>query len=190
MKKGLLLMSLVISLMFTIGIPAANASVIVEFNEVDLTNLTCLDGTAYFEPWGLAFEDTTFYAIESLFPPAGVDDRGITTTSGPDNLMTVVFTTPAASVTADWITAWGNSIYATAYDSGGAVLDMQSETGLSAITYGTFTFSGLGPIAKITFHDGPGTIGVGRLAFTSVPEPLTICLLGFGGLLLRRRRTL
>jgi hypothetical protein len=148
-------------------IPMASGMV-VEFSEVDLPGLTPLDGTNHFDAYGLAFEDTTYYCVDFRLPPAGVDDRGITTTSGPDNLMTIIFITPASYSIVDWASIYGNDIYATAYDSDGNVLDSQSATGLSGTSYGTFVFTGLGPIAKITLHDGTGMIAVGRLEFETL----------------------
>jgi hypothetical protein len=192
--KKLITRCVVVGLMLAIGAPMADAGVTtVEFSEVDLPTLTLLDGTAHFDPWGLAFEDTTYYAVDYRFPPAGVDDRGITTTSGPDNIATVVFTTPALSVTADWVTITSSSIYMNAYDSGGNVLDAQSATGLSGTNHGTFTFAGVGNIHKISFWDYSGSIGIGRLEFEPVPAPGALLLGGIGaGLVgwLRRRRTL
>jgi hypothetical protein len=143
----------------------------VEFSEVILPSLTPLDGTTYFDPYGISFSDTTYYAIDTRFPPAGVDDYGITTTNGPDNYMTVNFAIDALSVTFDWVTITGNSIYATAYDSGNTALDSWSMTGLTGTTYGVHTFSGVGPIHHVSWHDGTGYIGVGRLNWTTIPAP-------------------
>ena len=164
---------------------AVQANIVVEFSEVNLPNLTLLDGTTYFAPWGLAFEDTTYYAIDGRFPPAGDDYRGITTFSGPDNLMTVVFTGGTLWVIADWIIINSNSIYATAYDSFGNIVDAEFATGPN-LSRGSLTLSGAADIAKITFHDSTGAIGVGRLEY--IPEPATICLLSLGALSLIRRK--
>jgi hypothetical protein len=182
-------------LMFAANAPLADAAVTVEFSEVSLPSLTPLDGTLHFSPYGLAFEDTTFYAIDSRFIGAGVDDRGITTTGGSDNVMTIVFLDPAISFTVNWVTVSGNDIYATGYDSGGGVVTAFSVTGLpSPVSYGSFGWAGIGsPISKLTFHDGTGMIGVGRIEFEAVPAPGAILLGSIGvGIVswLRRRRTL
>jgi hypothetical protein len=189
MKRSITICAIVV-LMFIVGAPTADADV-VEFSEVDLPTLTLLDGTTHFDPYGLAFQDTTYYAIDSRFPLAGLDNHGITTTSGPDNIATVVFTTPAVWLTADWLTIGTNDIYMTAYDSGGNVLDAQSATGLTTDpAWGSFTFAGVGDIAKISFWDATGTVGVGRLEFTPVPIPGAVLLgmlgLGVAGWKLRR----
>jgi hypothetical protein len=200
MRKSITICAIV-GLMLAVGIPVANASITVEFSDTEepaasppfYGKLVLLDGSGLFCSYGLAFEDTTYWAYDSRFLNAGIDNYGITTTSGPDSLMTVVFTTEATEVTADWLTIFGNSIYATAYDSGGVALGTQSATGLSGTSYGSFTFSGLGNIAEITFHDTNGMIGVGRLEFEPVPVPGAILLGGIGiGCVswLRRRKTL
>jgi len=162
------------ALLTLVGAGQAQAVIVVEFDEVVLINLTPLDGTSHYDPWGLSFEDTTYYAIDDRFPPAGVDDYGITTTTGPENEMTVVFTPVVTQVRFDWLSIIGNSIFATAYDSSDVLLQTQSVTGLSGTTRGSFTFSGLGDIAKTTFHDGTGMIGVGRLEYSPIPEPASV----------------
>lgn len=200
MKRSITI-CLILGLILAFGTSVANASITVEFSDTEepaasppfYGKLVLLDGSGLFCSYGLAFEDTTYWAYDTRFPNAGIDNYGITTTSGPENLMTVVFTTEATEVTADWLTIFGNSIYATAYDSGGFALDTQSATGLSGTSYGSFTFSGIGNIAEITFHDATGMIGVGRLEFEPIPAPGAV-LLGSIGIYcvnwLRRRKML
>jgi hypothetical protein len=199
--KRLITICAIAGLMFAVGTPAANANITVEFSNTEEPaasppfngNLVPLDGSGLFSSYGLSFADTTYWAYDSRFAPAGTDNYGITTTTGPDNLMTVVFTTPATEVTADWLTINSSSIYATAYDTSGVALDAQSATGLSGTSYGSFTFSGLGNIAEITFQDAAGMIGVGRVEFEPIPAPGSILLGSIGvGLIswLRRRKTL
>ena len=200
MKRSITI-CLILGLILAFSTTVANASITVEFSDTEepatsppfYGKLVLLDGSGLFCSYGLAFEDTTYWAYDTRFPNAGIDNYGITTTSGPENLMTVVFTTEATEVTADWLTIFGSSIYATAYDSGGYILDSQSATGLSGTSYGSFTFSGIGNIAEITFHDTTGMIGVGRLEFEPIPAPGAVLLgsIGIGCLSwLRRRRTL
>jgi hypothetical protein len=183
----------IVGLIFAASPPPADASITVEFSEVSLPTLTLLDGTPHFNPYGLAFEDTTFYGIDSRFIGAGVDNVGITTTGGQDTLMTIVFINPAVNFTVDWLTIGGNDMYMTAYDSGGGVLTAIGVTGLSGPTdYGSFGYAG-SPVSKLTFHDGIGQIGVGRIEFEPIPAPGALLLGGIGaGLVgwLRRRRTL
>jgi len=186
----------VAALIMSFSAAASIAGITVEFSEVDLPSVTLLDGTAYFDAYGISFEDTTYYGIDSRFIGAGVDDRGITTTSGPDNLMTVVFTTPASYVQVDWVADLGNDFYTTVYDTGGGVLFDSHSTG-TGLYYGGDAYQVFsGPlIAKMTFHDDTGWIAVGRIEFEkeSIPAPGAILLVGIGaGIVgyLRRHRTL
>jgi hypothetical protein len=185
--KRLLVIWVVAGLIFIASPPPAQAGITVEFSEVDLPSLTLLDGTSYFNPYGLAFEDTTYYGVDSRFIGAGVDDRGITTTSGPDNAMTIIFLNPVTSFTVDWVTVGGSDIYGDAYDSGGGFISGFMSTG----PYGSWGSVGL--VSKLTFHDGTGQIGVGRITFEPIPAPGAILLGSIGvGVVswLRRRRTL
>ncbi len=177
----------IVALIITLGAPVSKAGIIVEFSEVDLPSPTLLDGTTHFDAYGLAFEDTTFWGIDSRFVGAGIDDRGITTTGGQDNAMTVVFIQPVTSFTVDYVTISENTIYGTAYDLGGNPI-----AGFSSSGYGQWSvFTGL--TKKITFHDGTGYIGIGRIEFEAIPAPGAILLGSIGvGLVgwLRRRRAL
>ena len=187
----------IVALTITLVAPASKAGITVEFSEVDLSNFTLLDGTSYFDAYGLAFEDTTYYGIDSRFVGAGVDDRGIThvTQEGhghgePDpriEQMTVVFIQPVTSFTVDYVTLSEVTINGTAYDLGGNPI-----AGFGGSGYGQWSvFTGL--IKKITFHDGTGMIGVGRIEFQPIPAPGAILLGSIGvGIVgwLRRRRAL
>ncbi len=172
--------------------PVSAVSTTVEFSEVDLPPLTLLDGTTYFDAYGLGFEGTTYYAIDSQLIGAGSDDRGITTTSGNDNQMTIVFTTPVIDFKVYWVTTNNSDIYAIAYDAGGTIVGTWYADASSDPFYGTFAGSGI-PVSKLTLYDGTGTISVGRLEFEAIPAPGAILLGTLGaGLIgwLRRRRTL
>jgi len=179
----------IVALIITLVAPVSNAGITVEFSEVDLPTITLLDGTTHFDAYGLAFEDTTFYAVDSRFIGAGVDDRGITTSTGQDNVMTVVFIQPVTSFTVDYVTLVDVTINGTAYDLGGNPI-----AGFSSSGYGQWTvFSGL--TKKISFHDGTGMIGIGRIEFEPepIPAPGAILLGSIGVSIvgwLRRRRAL
>jgi hypothetical protein len=185
----------VAALIMSFSAAASIAGITVEFSEVDPAPLTLLDGTTYFDAYGIAFEDTTYYGVDSRFIGAGADDRGITT-AGPDNLMTVVFTTPVSYVQVDWVADFGHDFYTTVYDSDGGVLFDSHSTGTDLYYGGDVYQVSSGPlIAKMTFHDDTGWIGVGRIEFETdaIPAPGAILLAGIGaGIVgyLRRRRTL
>lgn len=152
---------------------------IVEFSEVDPGNLTLLDGTGLYVPYGLEFEDETYYAIDLRFVGAGTDDRGITTSGGANNIMTIVFLETPTYVRLDWVTLGSNDITATAYDAGGGVLDSQASAGLiDPVNLGFFEFSNIGTISRITLNDGTGTIGVGRIEFLTTSSIPTLSPIG------------
>lgn len=65
---------IIVALTITLGAPPSKASITVEFSEVDLPSRTLLTRTSYFDTYGLAFDDTTYYAVDSRFIGAGVDD--------------------------------------------------------------------------------------------------------------------
>ena len=194
--KKLVTICAVVTMFLAVLTSSAQASATVEFNEEQPGNFTLLDNTAYYGSYGLAFADTTYWAIDDRFVGAGTDQYGITTTGGPDNEMSVLFTSLASSATFDWTTIFSNDFYAQAFDSDGNLLDTYSATGLSGTSYGSVTFSGVGNIAKVKMHDGTGTIGVGRLTYTSanvIPAPGALLLGSLGvGLVgwLRKRRAL
>ncbi len=158
------------SLLIVLTVPTAYAGDIeVEFNEVELPNLTLLDGTDYFEPFGISFEDETFWAIDDRFIGAGVDEVGITTTGGANNVMTVVFTPEVTVLTIEFLTIDGSELTGTAFDSAGQSLDsFFFDPAGEDPAYGSHTFSDIGSIAAVTFSDGTGEIGVGRLLYTQV----------------------
>ena len=158
------------SLLIVLTVPTAYAGDIeVEFNEVELPNLTLLDGTDYFEPFGISFEDETFWAIDERFIGAGVDEVGITTTTGANNIMTVFFTPEVTVLTIDFLTVLGSDLTGTAFDSAGQSLDsFFFDPAGEDPAYGSHTFSDIGNIAAVTFSDGAGQIGVGRLLYTQV----------------------
>lgn len=191
MKRILLTAVWACTLCMTGAIDASAGVIEVEFSEVELRTLTLLDGQGFYAAFGLEFEDETFYAIDDRFIGAGVDDVGITTTTGSNAFMTVVFTTEVTSVTMYFLTL-GVTMTGTAFDSNGNQLDdFFFDPGGVNPAYGSETFLGVGPIAKVTFDqpDGAiGLIGVGRLTYTQVPAPATLWLVGAVGLTRRSRR--
>jgi len=169
-----------------------NAATVVEFDEVVLPSVTLLDGTTHYDPYGISFEDETFHATDFVYIGAGTDIYGLTSPFETNGLITVVFDSGASSVVADWVTGASTDIYADAYNSVGGLIDSQSAESSSDTKYGTFTFSGVGTIGKITFSGNAGVFGVGRLTYDLVPTPepttLTLATLGLLGMSWRRRK--
>ena len=161
---------------------------IINFDEVALPSLTLLDGTSYYDSYGVSFSDETFSAIDSRFAQA--DNAGITSTSGSNSLVTVSFTDAIDSLEFGWLTITSNDLFADAFDSFGNLVDSFSITGLSGDTIGIASLSGSG-ITSVTWHDGAGQIGIDYLNFNveAVPAPsiLSLLVLGMIGLGLRRR---
>jgi len=144
-KKFTLLM-IVLSLGFSAA--QVEGSVIVEFSEVSLTSPTLLDGTNYFEPYGLSFEDTTYWGTDSAYIGAGIDNVGIAPMIDVNTIMTVVFNDGAEWVEVDWTIITLHTLTATAYDEYGSFLDEQTETGTEDINHGALCFLMLEPLVK------------------------------------------
>jgi hypothetical protein len=177
MKKWVYVLVILMGVMLII--PQTGHATVVEFSEVDLNTNTTLVGSTAFASYGLSFGDSTSYIVDLRLIGAGTDNRGIDAL-GTTNVFSVIFNDLASSVTAYWVSVSGNDLFATAYGSNGNVLDTFSATGLSALTYGTVTFSQSAGIAKISFQGDMGYIGVGKLDFQTVPLPPTVFLLGSG----------
>src|SRR6267142_1680473 len=142
-------------------LPSVSAAATIEFNELGKSG-TLLDGKS-FPTLGITFNnDQTYLANDS--------------------------THHATSVSFDWVTLWSVDFYATAFDENGGTKVFQLH-GLSAsMHYGTNSLvadSGE-KFTKVTFHDGAGFVGIGKLSYTTgnegsvaaVPTPAAI----WGGL--------
>lgn len=150
---------------------AAVTPVTLEFSEVALANGTPLAGSEAFAAYGVHFVGTTKFAIDPIFVGAGSDNSGITTGLNP-SLMGVSFDQGATSVSFSGVSL--NTVFiADAFDMNGVLLASYTPTFLPAVQYYSHTFSGIGVIGRVEFHDNANFIGVGRLEFEPVPEPAT-----------------
>jgi hypothetical protein len=194
-------LSLLVVICFLAGFscPVLAQVTVVEFSEGYPGGHILLDGTSHFDSFGISFEDETYWATDSRFVGAGDDAIGITTTSGSNSIMTVVFDPPVTSVSAFWLTISSQEISATAYSPGGVEIGDQSQQTGGGNTYGVFDFNSIGSIGKITISDGTGAIGVGRLemdaqpltpvpAMTPIGLAVLIMLLATAGIILLRRK--
>ncbi|HEY7090908.1 MAG TPA: hypothetical protein VH518_22620 [Tepidisphaeraceae bacterium] len=155
---------------------AAVPPITVEFSEAAVANGTNLVGSNAFAAEGLHFTGSATYILDPALIGAGTDNAGITTGLNP-NFMGVTFDGGATSVTFAGVTL-NTEFVATAFDSSNNVLDTFSAPSVPGLNYLTHTFSGVGDIARVEFHDNAQFIAVGRIEYTVVPEPTMLGTLG------------
>ena len=190
-------------------LPSLVHAATIEFNELGKPSGTLLDGQS-FATQGITFgNDETYLSNDSRFTANGSSDSWgiLTRTNAADNVFSLSFdsTHHATSVTFDWVTLWSVDFYATAYDENGGSKVFQLHNLSPSINYGTNSIAADAgqKFTKVTFHDGAGFVGIGKLSYTTgnegsaaaVPTPAAVWGgLGLMGMLLakagigRRRR--
>jgi len=173
-------------------LPSASHAATIQFNELAKPSGTLLDGQS-FATLGITFDnDETYLSNDSRFSANGsADSWGILTrTNAADNVFSVSFDSNhhATSVTFDWVTLWSVDFYATAYDEDGGSKVFQLHGLSPSMNYGTNSLvADAGEeFTKLTFHDGAGFVGIGKLSYTTgnegtataVPTPAAV----WGGL--------
>ena len=174
----------------------------IEFSELGKPSGTLLDGQS-FSNLGITFaNDETYLANDSRFTANGSSDSWgiLTRTNAADNVFSLSFDSNhhATSVTFDWVTLWSVDFYATAYDENGGSKVFQLHNLSPSMNYGTNSLvadSGQ-KFTKLTFHDGAGFVGIGKLSYTTgnegsgasvVPTPAAVWGgIGLLGMLLTR----
>ena len=75
-------------------------------------------------------------------------------------------------MTFDWVTLWSVDFYATAYDENGGSRVFQLHGLTPSMNYGTNSLvADAGEkFTKVTFHDGAGFVGIGKLSYTTGNE--------------------
>jgi hypothetical protein len=172
--------------------PSASRAASIEFSELGKPSGTLLDGNS-FSSLGITFgNDETYVANDARFTANGSSDSWgiLTRTNAADNVFSLSFDSShhATSVTFDWVTLWSVDFYATAYDENGGTKVFQLHGMSPSLNYGTNSLvADAGEkFTKITFHDGAGFVGIGKLSYTTgnetsaaaVPAPAAI----WGGL--------
>src|SRR6266550_2367126 len=154
-------------------LPSLCAAATIEFNELGKPAGTLLDSQS-FPTLGISFNnDETYLANDSRFTANGSSDSWgiLTRTNAADNVFSVSFdsTHHARSVSFDWVTLWSVDFYATAHDENGGTKVFQLHNLSPSMNYGTNSLvadSGE-KFTKVTFHDGAGFVGIGKLSYTS-----------------------
>jgi len=181
--------------------PSTLRAATIEFNELGKPSGTLLDGKS-FSTLGITFgNDETYLANDSRFTANGSSDSWgiLTRTNAADNVFSLSFDSNhhATSVTFDWVTLWSVDFYATAYDENGGTKVFQLHNLSPSMNYGTnsITADAGQKFTKVTFHDGAGFVGIGKLSYTTgnegsasaVPTPAAVWGgLGLLGMLLAR----
>src|SRR5215208_1619148 len=148
----------------------------IEFSELGKPSGTLLDGQS-FATQGITFgNDETYLSSDSRFTANGSSDSwGIMTrTNAADNVFSLGFdsTHHATSVTFDWVTLWSVDFYATAYDENGGSKVFQLHNLSPSMNHGTNSLvADAGEkFTKVTFHDGAGFVGIGKISYTTGNE--------------------
>ncbi len=170
------LMGGVVGLFAATLLPSAGHAATIEFNELGKPSGTLLDGQS-FSNLGITFgNDETYLANDTRFTANGSSDSWgiLTRTNAADNIFSLSFdsTHHAASVTFDWVTLWSVDFYATAYDENGGSKVFQLHGLSPSMNFGTNSIvadSGE-KFTKVTFHDGAGFVGIGKLSYTTGNE--------------------
>ncbi len=170
------LMGGVVALFAAALLPAASYGATIEFNELGKPSGTLLDGQS-FSNLGITFgNDETYLANDTRFTANGsTDSWGILTrTNAADNVFSLSFdsTHHATSVTFDWVTLWSVDFYATAYDENGGSKVFQLHGLSPSMNFGTNSLAADSgqKFTKLTFHDGAGFVGIGKLSYTTGNE--------------------
>ena len=162
--------------LFAMALPSATTAATIEFSELGKPSGTLLDGQS-FPTLGIAFgNDETYLANDSRFTANGSSDSWgiLTRTNAADNVFSVSFdsTHHATSVTFDWVTLWSVDFYATGYDENGGSKVFQLHNLSPSTNFGTNSLvADPGEkFTKLTFHDGAGFVGIGKLSYTTGNE--------------------
>lgn len=140
-----------------------------------------LDGTSYFDSFGVKFEDSVNHISHALFAEDGV---GIYNYA--NYFITIIWDNEISSLDFNWAVFQGD-IIVTMYDVDDNLLGTSSY--LSAATNGVGTISSA-RIRKVTWFGTPNAMGLDSLTWTTtdVPEPSTLAIFALSIMGLASRR--
>lgn len=175
MKKLMLLLAFLFAV-------SANATTIT-FNEGLAPIGTQLQGTSFYDSFGVSFESSLLFGPDSRLPDDGFGITNTPLTTGAINFFDAV-----NQIDLTWATSGtGVSFIAEAFNALGNLIDIFTfnGAGVSGSQSGVASLSGAG-IVRLEYHDSGSTVAIDTLTFTStsVPEPAGLALLGMGMLLM------
>jgi hypothetical protein len=161
---------------------ASAGLVTLNFDEEIVPNQTLLDGTTYFDSFGIEFNDGVTFTTNTLFTQ---DTKGIYNST---NLITILWDEEITSLDFNWAIFSGD-IIVSLYDVNNALIGTSSF--LSPSTNGTGSLSSAG-IRKVTWSGNIATMGIDSLTWTTVdvPEPSTLAIFALCIMGLASRRSL
>ncbi|WP_251140531.1 PEP-CTERM sorting domain-containing protein [Rhodoferax sp. U11-2br] len=160
--------------------------VTVTFNEAGAPGLGVLDGTTFYQSYGIAnFTTAIRFGADPRLPDDGF---GITNNGSSGS---VIFGEDISALGMTWaVSGQGVTFVAELYDAADLLLETFSSGGVGLFGNASFAASN---VRKVVFHDGGTQVAIDTLTYTrgTVPEPATLALVGLalaGAAVARRRK--
>lgn len=156
---------------------AAPTPVTITFNEAGAPALGALDGTTFYQTYGIAdFTTVVRFGPDTRLPD---DNFGIYNNGASG---TVLFGEDMSGVSMTWaVSGGGITFHAEAYDVSDTLVGTFSSGGVGLSGLASFAATN---VRKIVFHDGGAQVAIDTLNFTrgaaTVPSPASLALVGVG----------